>query len=202
VPVATESTEEYRQLRELLDTGSAGGAATVDEAERKQARMVFGGAAAVVLLVIIGLVAFPKGDGKGSGSKTAGETKGATTGKEATNGTAGATATTAAPIATPAGLNSFQYEVPSANILPGLKPGDSVDFYNGPDPVAQHILVQALGEENEVLPGFRMRSLTIAATPDDMRKLNSVTAKTKRSMATGSAPTTASSAPATPPASG
>jgi hypothetical protein len=206
VPVATDSTQEYRDLRELLDTGSAGGAAPLEKAERKQALMVFGGAAAVVLLVIIGLVALPRGDGNDSGSETAAESTGAATGGESGDtGKASATATTAAPIATPAGLSSFQYEVPSANILPGLKPGDSVDFYNGPDLVAQQILVQALGAENEVLPGFPMRSLTIAATADDMRKLNSVTSKTKRSMATATTPTTAAPPPAdsgTPPPSG
>ena len=199
MPVATESTQEYRDLRQLLDTGSTGGAATVDEAERKQARMIFGVAGAVVLLVIIGLVALPRG--KSGGSKTAAEKTEATGTGPVTTGTE-ATTTTVAPIATPDGLQSFQYEVPSAAILPNLMPGEYVDFYNAADPVAQHVLIQALGTENEVLPGFPMRSLTIATTPDDMRKLNSVTAKTKRSMARGSTPTTAApAAPATPPPS-
>jgi hypothetical protein len=204
VPVATESTQEYRDLRQLLDTGSAGGAATVDAAERKQARMVFGVAGAVVLLVIIGLVALPRGGGKDSGSKTAADKTGATNGTAPANTETGATtATTVAPIATPEGLNSFQYEVPSANVLPGLKPGDSVDFYNGAEPVAQHILVQALGGETDLGFGIRMRALTIAASADDMRKLNSVTNKTKRGMATSSTPTTAPApAPAAPPPSG
>jgi len=201
VPVATESTQEYRDLRQLLDTGSTGGAATVDEAERKQARMIFGVAGAVVLLVIIGLVAFPRG-GKGNGSKTAAEKTEATTGAGPATSATEATTTTVAPIEAPAGLNSFQYDVPSSHILPDLKPTDYVDFYNGPDLVAQHVLVQAIGEEHEVLVGFPMRSLTIATTADDMRKLNSVTATKNRIMARSSTPTTAApAAPGTSPPS-
>ena len=202
MPVATESTQEYRDLRELLDTGSSGGGPSVEEAERKQALLVFGGAAAVVLLVIVGLVALPKDDDKGGGSKAAAEDTETTTGeKSASTGQESATATTLPPVATPEGLSAFPYEVPSANVLPELKPGDTVDFFLSADLVAANILVKGIGGENEVLPGFPMRSMTLAATPDDMRKLNAALPKTKRSMATSTAPApTPAPDPAAPPA--
>lgn len=201
MPVATESTQEYRDLRELLDTGSSGGGPSVEEAERKQALMVFGGAAAVVLLVIVGLVALPKDDDKDGGSNASADTE-QTAGEESANTEQESpTATTLAPVATPEGLSAFNYEVPSANVLPELKPGDTVDFFLSADLVAANILVKGIGGENEVLAGFPMRQLTLAASPDDMRKLNGALPKTKRSMATAAAPAPAPAPdPAAPPA--
>ena len=201
MPVATDSTQEYRELRELLDTGSSGaGAATAEAAEKKQALMVFGGAAAVVLLVIIGLVAFPKDDDKGKASTTAADKTGAPAGDAA--GT-GATVTTATPttvavpaLEAPAGTKAGPYEVLSSKVLPGLKAGDRVDFLNGPDVVARNILVLAVGEEQDILAGFKQRVVTIAATDEERTTLLSVTIS-KRSMTQASGET----AP-TPPPSG
>lgn len=197
MPVATDSTQEYRDLRELLDTGSSGaGAATAEAAEKKQALMVFGGAAAVVLLVIIGLVSFPKDDNKGKASATPAVKTEAPAGDAAGNG---ATPTTAAPVPAleaPAGTKAVPYEVLSTKVLPGVKAGDRVDFLNGPDVVARNILVLAVGEEQDILAGFRQRVVTIAATDEETRNLLSVTAG-KRSM------TQASGEPAsTPPPPG
>jgi hypothetical protein len=196
--VATDSTQEYRELRELLDTGSSGaGAATAEAAEKKQALMVFGGAAAVVLLVIIGLVAFPKADDKGKASTTPADKTGAPAGEATGNG---ATSTTAAPVpalVAPAGTKAVPYEVLSTKLLPGLKAGDRVDFLNGPDVVARNILVLAVGEEQDILAGFKQRVVTIAASDEETRNLLSVTAG-KRSMTQASG----EPAPTTPPPSG
>jgi hypothetical protein len=198
VPVATDSTQEYRELRELLDTGSSGaGAATAEAAEKKQARMVFGGAAAVVLLVIIGLVVFPKDDHKGKKSTTPADKTEAPAGGAAGNG---ATSTTAAPVPAldaPLGTKAVPYEVLSTKVLPGLKPGARVDFFNGPDVVARNILVLAVGEEQDILAGFKQRVITIAASDEETRTLLSVTAG-KRSMKQASG----EPAPTTPPPSG
>lgn len=198
MPVATDSTQEYRELRELLDTGSSGaGAATAEAAEKKQALMVFGGAAAVVLLVIIGLVAFPKDDDKAKASSTGADKTEAPAGDAA--GT-GATSTTAAPVPAleaPAGTKAVPYEVLSTKVLPGLKAGDRVDFLNGPDVVARNILVLAVGEEQDILAGFKQRVVTIAATDEERTNLLSVTAG-KRSMTQASG----EPAPTTPPPSG
>jgi len=193
--VATDSTQEYRELRELLDTGSSGaGAATAEAAEKKQALMVFGGAAAVVLLVIIGLVAFPKGD-KGKASTTPADKTAAPAGDAA-----GSTSTTAAPapaLEAPAGTNAVPYEVLSTKVLPGLKPGDRVDFLNGPDVVARNILVLAVGEEQDILAGFKQRVVTIAATDEERATLLSVTISKRAMTQAGGEP-----APTTPPSSG
>jgi hypothetical protein len=200
VPVATDSTQEYRELRELLDTGSSGaGAATAEAAEKKQALMVFGGAAAVVLLVIIGLVAFPKDDGKGKASSTAADKTGVPAGDAAGNGATSTTPTTAPapPLEAPAGTKAGPYEVLSSKVLAGLKAGDRVDFLNGPDVVARNILVLAVGEEQDILAGFKQRVVTIAATDDERATLLSVTIS-KRSMTQASG----EPAPTTPPPSG
>ena len=200
MPVATDSTQEYRELRELLDTGSSGaGAATAEAAERKQALMVFGGAAAVVLLVIIGLVAFPKDD-KGKASTTAADKTGAPAGDAAGNGATATTPATAAPapaLDAPAGTKALPYDILSNKLLPGLKAGDRVDFLNGPDIAAPNILVLAVGEETDILAGFKQRTLTIAVTDEERTNLLSVTAS-KRGMTQASG----EPAPTTPPASG
>lgn len=200
MPVATDSTQEYRELRELLDTGSSGaGAATAEAAEKKQALMVFGGAAAVVLLVIIGLVAFPKDDDKGNASTTPADKTGAPAGDAAANGATSTTATTVPVPAldAPAGTKALPYDVLSTKMLPGLKAGDRVDFLNGPDIVAPNILVLLVGEETDILAGFKQRTLTIAVTDAERTNLLSVTAS-KRGMTQASG----EPAPTTPPPSG
>jgi hypothetical protein len=182
--VATESTQEYRELRELLDTGSAGGAATLEEAQRKQALMVFGGAAAVVLLVVIGLVAFPKDDDKSEAS-----TKPADSTEESTEASATTTPpTTVAPLEAPPGTKAYPYAILTGKLLDGLKQGDYVAFYDGERLLAENLLILSISpEEEDAGFGFKQKRITIAATDAQIPILNDVDPG-RRSMSGSSPP--------------